>query len=504
MSHHYFIQVVLLTMASSKIKRIERQMDRASNYQEWKMLAQAHDDASGMSKWKKKEECELYDNREIKLRLGALQEYREKGDDEGLLFALNEGIHGNMGGMGKEGLYNKAKFGTKKLIVDYVNEVANALLHLADFENSNISFVDKLEFFHRASICFGRSALMLSGGGQLGNFHLGVLKALALHHLLPNVISGSSAGSVFAALAGTNTDEELVDFLKNERLLDMMEEEADVYEEMLTGNKIEADHLEVMVNKLIPNLTFQEAFDHTGRKINISIAPQETNQKSRLLNAVASPNVLIRSAVMASCAIPGVYPPVMLKAKDRNGDIKPYLPSRRWVDGSMSNDLPSKRLTRLYGINHFIVSLTNPLILAFKRKPSKFNDLLAPGRRLGMAFLRETSHFNYTLTKSFFGYLPKPVTFAANAWNSVVQQDYTGDINIHANFSLLKTGNLLSYWSPEELSLLIDEGERATWPKMEAIRITTKIGRVLDEILSLYESEVEKLEQRYFKELITE
>ena len=40
-----------------------------------------------------------------KLRLRALQEYREKGDDEGLLFALNEGIHGNMGGMGKSILY---------------------------------------------------------------------------------------------------------------------------------------------------------------------------------------------------------------------------------------------------------------------------------------------------------------------------------------------------------------------------------------------------------------
>ena len=121
-----------------------------------------------------------------------------------------------------------------------------------------------------------------------------------------------------------------------------------------------------------------------------------------------------------------------------------------------------------------------------------------------MAIIRETSHFNYTLSKRFFGYLPKPVSFAASALNSVLQQDYTGDINIHANFNLLKTSNLLSYWSPEELSLLIDEGERATWPKMEAIRLTTKIGRVLDEILALYESEVEKLEQRYFKELITE
>ena len=485
-------------MALKRSKRILKKLNQAGSYEEWKKLAKAHDKATGMQAWKESEWSRLYDHAEIKLRLDTLRAHRANGDDEGLLFTLNEGIHGNMGGMGKSILYEKALFGTKNLIEDYIDEVSNALLHLADFENTSISFADKLDFFNRASICFGRSALMLSGGGQLGNFHLGVLKALAQQHLLPSVISGSSAGSIFASLAGTHTDNELVDFLEEDQMLDLVIEEADLYEDMLKGKKIEQNHLSALLAKLIPDLTFQEAFERTGRKINISIAPRDRHQNSRLLNAIASPNVLIRSAVLASCAIPGVLPAVTLMAKDKDGKTQPYLPSRKWVDGSMSNDLPSKRLTRLYGVNHFIVSLTNPLALAFQKEPSKLNDLLAPPRRLSMALIREITQVNYSITKRFFAYLPKKVTFAANAINSVVQQEYQGDININASFSLQKTRKSLTHWTPEELRALIDEGERATWPKIEDIRLTTKIGRVLDGILEEYESRVLELEQKYY------
>jgi len=99
--------------------------------------------------------------------------------------------------------------------------------------------------------------------------------------------------------------------------------------------------------------------------------------------------------VMASCAIPGVFPPVSLQAKNKDGKIQAYLPSRKWVDGSMSNDLPSKRLARLYGVNHFIVSLTNPVVLPFVSDPSTQNDFLAATRKLSTAILKETSQFNY-------------------------------------------------------------------------------------------------------------
>lgn len=474
----------------SKNKRIKRKLEAAETYEEWLKYAATQDELTGKAEWKLVEECELYDNEEIKLRLEKLRKERTEGDDEGVLFLLNEGIHGNMGGMGNPKLHTQALSGTKQLIVDYVDEIASALLHIADSNNENISFKEKLDFFHRASLCFGRSALMLSGGGQLGNFHMGVLKALAEVDLIPDVISGASAGSLYAALVGTRSNEELLEFLAEDRLLNILEKEAIIYKKIAKNQDlVKVQDLETIVENVIPNLTFQEAFQLTGRKINISVAPYGTKQKSRLLNAIASPNVLIRSAVMASCAIPGIFPPVTLMAKNKDGETQMYLPSRKWIDGSMSNDLPEKRLSRLYQVNHFIVSLTNPLVLPFVTDPSKETGRFAPIKKFGLSVMKETTQFNYSIAKRFFKYAPSSVALAANNINSIVQQNYLGDINILADFSVFNSRKVLSALSFDELNELIRKGEKATWSKIEAIRITTKIGRILDKILERYEAE---------------
>ena len=77
--------------------------------------------------------------------------------------------------MGASSLYNKAAFGTKELIVDYVQEVASSLEHLAKPKLDGITLKDQVDFFHRAHLCFGQSALMFSGSGTFLFFHVGVL-----------------------------------------------------------------------------------------------------------------------------------------------------------------------------------------------------------------------------------------------------------------------------------------------------------------------------------------
>ncbi|NEP54457.1 MAG: DUF3336 domain-containing protein, partial [Moorea sp. SIO3C2] len=57
----------------------------------------------------------------------------------------------------------RSKFGTKFLVSDYINELNGALQQLADTDHREISLQEKRDFFRRASDCFGRSALMLSG-----------------------------------------------------------------------------------------------------------------------------------------------------------------------------------------------------------------------------------------------------------------------------------------------------------------------------------------------------
>jgi hypothetical protein len=51
--------------------------------------------------------------------------------------------------------------------------------------------------------------------------------------------------------------------------------------------------------------TFQEAFDKTGRIINITVAPNNNYDPPRLLNYLTAPHVCVWSAAAASCALPG-------------------------------------------------------------------------------------------------------------------------------------------------------------------------------------------------------
>jgi TAG lipase/steryl ester hydrolase/phospholipase A2/LPA acyltransferase len=51
--------------------------------------------------------------------------------------------------------------------------------------------------------------------------------------------------------------------------------------------------------------TFQEAFDRTGRIINITIPPVNSYDPPRLLNYLTAPHICVWSAALASCHIPG-------------------------------------------------------------------------------------------------------------------------------------------------------------------------------------------------------
>lgn len=459
---------------------LEQAMKNADSWESWKSAALEHDSISGREDWKQREESKSYDYANIRSRLNELRELRRLGDDVGLLFALNEGIHGNMGGMGKSELYERAQFGTKQLIVDYVDELVECLKHISTLPESEISWEEKLDFFDRASHCFGRSALMLSGAGSLGHFHTGVVKTLFEHKLLPNVISGSSAGSVIAGVLGTHDDEELGPMLASSSL---MEAQQVLSDEHPTDRRpqVDVNDLQVMLELLIPDMTFQEAWEKTGRMINVTIAPLEEHQTSRLMNAITSPNVFIRTAVLASCAVPGVFPPVMLMARNVYGEAQPYLPERRWIDGAVTDDLPAKRLARLYGVNHYIVSQANPLALMMLKSDQYWHaprGVKSVLRHAGREWLRSGEEFS----RRFLGPWPE-VSKAMNMFYTVATQDYTGDVNIIPNFGFVDPQKLLGHLTRQEIEELADEGIKATWPKLEQIRISSAIGRTLDVIL---------------------
>jgi len=471
-------------------KKLQQAMDSAETYEEWKLAAIAHDAKTGADRWRFVESTRHYDHQSIRSRLDQLREFREQHDNRGLLFSLNEGIHGNLGGMGRSVLYEKTRFGTKQLIVDYIEEICEALDHLASPDVDEISFEEKLDFFRRAAHCFGHSAFMMSGSGSLLYFHVGVVKALLGQGLLPRVMSGSSGGSFVGALLSTHSEHELEDIFDPDHLVQEIRQESKFFKRLskLTPEIMPVDEILSVIDRLIPDLTFQEAFEHTGRQLNVSIAPAETHQKSRLLNAITSPNVFIREAIMASAAVPGVYPAVTLAAKNHLGEKQPYLPSRKWVDGSVSDDMPAKRLARLYGVNHYIVSQTNPHVIPFVTNGKRGQNALSLIRDASV----KTARAWYNVGAST---LEKPLSLSSsltkynNIALSIINQDYFGDINILPPNKFFNPFKLLAYRSTKEIMKLISTGERATWPKIEMIRLQTKVSRTLDKILTAYDEQ---------------
>ena len=476
-------------MASkSELRQLEDHMDLAESYEGWMSAARAHDALTGKADWRQEEPSELYDHAQIRYRLDRLRKFRKQKDWTGLLYALNEGIHGNMGGMGKSVLYRQAKSGTKVLVEKYIQEIDEALRLLAELPDEVIPTQQKLDFFYRSNVCYGRSALMLSGGGVLGFLHVGVVSELLRQGLLPRVISGSSAGAIVAAALAAYSDEEMVEL----DLVGMMESgdggSKGIIGHLVSsmGSRLTAEDTEKLIAATIPDLTFGEAYAKTGRQVSITVAPAEPHQRSRLLNAVSSPNVYLRSAAMASCAIPGVFPAVMLQAKNERGEPQPYLPARRWVDGSVADDLPAKRLSRLFSTNHYIVSMVNPIARAFLPRDDRTRPLRQAATSLGMGIGREMLNFYRGVAKKYGDNWPK-FNMMMHSVHALLDQEYSGDINIVPKFRLQNPLNLITQPNEEELRQLVKEGERATYSRIEPIRRCTQISRTLEEILHRFE-----------------
>ena len=459
-------------------------MAAAESYEEWRAAAVAHDKQSGVVRWKSSDESKHFDYKSIRRRLRRLRRLRAAGNNAGVLFALNEGIHGNIDGMGRRVLYGKSKFGTKQLIVSYVDEVVSALEMLASDQADDIPLEERLDFFRRAQHCYGCTAFMMSGAGSLLFFHIGVTKAMWLQGVLPDILSGSSGGAIVGGLVSTQSDETLENMFEPENLVHEIERDEgllrhlDVFKPEVASQD---DVREVLV-RLIPDLTFQEAYEKTGRHLNVSVAAAEKHQSSRLLNSITSPNVYVREAIMASAAVPGFFPPVALAAKNDQGERQAYMTSRKWVDGSLSDDLPAKRLSRIYGVNHFIVSQVNPHIFPFVTDSRRESGLLSTVKNASGRTAREWLNASATLLEKPLSWNPT-VSRLANVGLGIINQDYVGDINILPDSRLFNPLKLLAHRSIEEIFDLITMGERATWPKIEMIRIQTKISRKLDDIL---------------------
>lgn len=96
---------------------------------------------------------------------------------------------------------------------EYVEEVARSISFVRQAPQSLISLEEKQDFFRSSAKNLGASALCLSGGASFGYYHFGVVRALLDTGLLPRVVTGTSAGAIGESSESQRTEKRLTSFL---------------------------------------------------------------------------------------------------------------------------------------------------------------------------------------------------------------------------------------------------------------------------------------------------
>ena len=74
-----------------------------------------------------------------------------------------------------------------------------------------------------------------------------------------------------------------------------------------------------------------------------------------------------------------------------------------------------------------------------------------------------------------------------NGVHALMDQEYSGDINIVPSFRWYNPAKILSHVTEQELVALMRGGEHSTFPHVEAIRTCSQISRTMEEILRRFE-----------------
>lgn len=462
-----------------KMFRLEKEMRRMTSYQDWLKLARKHDELSGKMKWRKEDESPLINAPGMRRKMREINFFREKDDPMALMFRLGGNFSRNQFGVQHEEMHSYAISGTKRVIIEYNDTMQEALEYICECDEAKVSLEEKFSFFSELRHAYGRTALLLSGGAYLGYYHMGIFKSLWKNGMLPKVISGASAGSLMAAMVGTKTDKQLDDIFKGEDEVDDYRRDYFKFSDKINsqlGNMVQAvipkslgwisnpilsfvfdgklmnldvKHLSQVVIDNVGHYTFQEAFDRTGRIINITVAPLNDYDPPRLLNYLTAPHVCVWSAAVASCAIPSVFDPIQLVVKAPKG-VDVSVPrsvsgtsaqdegiARGYSDGSIENDLPMDQLSEIFNANHFIISQVNPHSALFSslslRKGSSLYKSSALFRLLTgfVHFLKEESRSYLVNLLSFFAtsFYRTPLWSAKRGLYSTITQKYEGTEN---------------------------------------------------------------------------
>jgi len=448
-----------------------------------------------------------YEQSLITNRIQELQQTKNSLVELMAILQSNGGIVRNSYGLLHEELYTQAMSGTKVLIDQYHSTLCTALNTVCDADDDTVDITQRLSFFNAMRHSHGKTALLLSGGAALGVYHIGVVKALLNNKVLPHILSGSSAGSIVCGMIGTRNNDEcqrdlfhlkgtiskqhngqvMLNFLqplktsscKNSNVLSRWLDY--FFASRKKGMLMDTQHFQLCCRVNIGTFTFQEAYNKTGRVLNIIVCPQNRSDPPRLLNYLTAPHVLVWSAAVASSSLPGIFSPNRLLVKDVHG--KESYEEQYYIDGSLEADLPMQQLSEMFNVNHFIISQINPHAILLTT-----NNLLSNTTKTAFQkFLHGILHFWKKQVKVYLTNLIELIggQRAAPIWDTrrgfasqLFTQEYEG--RKHIDISLIPWASHQSLSSAfrhcicnpsqEEYSEWLKAAERETWRYIPKIK----------------------------------
>ncbi len=167
--------------------------------------------------------------------------------------------------------------------------------------------------------------LCLSGGGARGIVHLGVLQALEEAGIVPDFISGTSAGAIAGVFyAAGHSPRKIYEIIENERILLLLRP---------------AVSLKGLLDIRLTSKAFSKYLPQTFEELNIPLTVNATDLYSG--KSVFFDSGELYLPVQASCCIPLVFQPI---------EYGKYL----FVDGGIINNLP---VEPLLGKSDFIIGV---------------------------------------------------------------------------------------------------------------------------------------------------
>ncbi|SCV06203.1 LANO_0H24366g1_1 [Lachancea nothofagi CBS 11611] len=489
------------------IEKLTQEKQHATSYEEWLAAALSLDELTRTNEWKVRNETALYDYKLIENHTENMRQARLNRDYAQLLYLIRTTWIRNLGNMGNVNLYRHSHVGTKYLIDNYMRESKLALQELVRHSDLDENYLLGMLVQTRKNI--GRTALVLSGGGTFGLFHIGVLATLFEQDLLPRVVSGSSAGAIVASILCSCHKREIVGLVES-----VLEKELNIFQD--DSEKTQGENLLIKISRFfksgtwfdnknlvktmigfLGDLTFREAYNRTGKILNITVSPASVFEQPGLLNNLTAPNVLIWSAVCASCSLPGIFPSTPLYEKDaKTGETREWNSSTvKFVDGSVDNDLPISRLSEMFNVDHIIACQVNLHVFPFLKM-----SVSCVGGEIEDEFsarFRQNLSSVYNFVSNEIIHALEIVTELGIATNvltkfrSILSQQYSGDITILPDMNmLLRMNELLANPSTDFLLRETVNGARATWPKISIIKNHCEQEFELDKAISYLKGKI--------------